>query len=653
MATNLLLEGEDLEALLARAHAEGGTRARIVRAEKVRRGGLLGFFAREAFEVAVEIPAEGDDLGDGPDLAGSAADGGGPAAAPAAAFRREQLEIITEPAQREVPAARYPAAESESGGPTAADLEAELEAELDALDPGRFAASGLASMAERVSAAEEAATAELAQRVSRRTVLPRVDLATAYGAARPASGTASKAVGSKAAGTNGSGTSGQSPGAPGQSPAVAVLERQLQAQAAQSMASILGAPARRQQVPEQQVPERPVPEQQVPERPVPERPVPERPVPERPVPEQPVLRRLVPDPVELRPAAPRAFVPHEPPVNPVQPSTARPAFSALLDSLRGVSTEDGAPARVIVPASTEQGPPPRQPPVTVTSTTIDQALELRRGDRFIAQLPAVHPPAPDPGWALPQPAPESAPITWPSAAVEPHPAMPVPVTAVTAVTAPAPADCLSAEILLAADRRVLRGLGVPASWTRRMRAGDRFSSVLRMMSRMPALAIDPEAPAVAVVGLRDEVVLEAHRVAIDLAAGTTPRPVVVVPAQGSLEHDTAVVEARTLHELVAAVVVDDHGLIGAEKAHATLREIRAHAVIAVVDAKRPLRDNAAWVEAIGRVDALVVVNGTSVADPARALALNLPIIRLDGIPVDHVTWTALLCAQLEASGRTA
>ena len=45
MATSLLLEGDDLEALLARARAEGGPHARIVRAEKLRHGGVLGFFA--------------------------------------------------------------------------------------------------------------------------------------------------------------------------------------------------------------------------------------------------------------------------------------------------------------------------------------------------------------------------------------------------------------------------------------------------------------------------------------------------------------------------------------------------------------------------------------------------------------------------------
>jgi hypothetical protein len=61
---NLLLEGDDLEALLLRAHREGGTAARIVRAEKVRRGGILGFFAKEGFEVAVEIPKDAEPDGE-------------------------------------------------------------------------------------------------------------------------------------------------------------------------------------------------------------------------------------------------------------------------------------------------------------------------------------------------------------------------------------------------------------------------------------------------------------------------------------------------------------------------------------------------------------------------------------------------------------
>jgi hypothetical protein len=51
-------EGTSVEDLLARVHRELGPDAQIVEANKVRKGGLGGFFARETYEVVVE-PADG------------------------------------------------------------------------------------------------------------------------------------------------------------------------------------------------------------------------------------------------------------------------------------------------------------------------------------------------------------------------------------------------------------------------------------------------------------------------------------------------------------------------------------------------------------------------------------------------------------------
>ena len=53
------LEGPDLEALLARVPTELGPDATIVAANKLRSGGLGGFFTKEVFEVVVEVPAPG------------------------------------------------------------------------------------------------------------------------------------------------------------------------------------------------------------------------------------------------------------------------------------------------------------------------------------------------------------------------------------------------------------------------------------------------------------------------------------------------------------------------------------------------------------------------------------------------------------------
>lgn len=60
MPTQLQLEGPDLESLLARVKSELDPTARIVRAEKVRSGGIAGFFARQRFEISVEIE-DGDE----------------------------------------------------------------------------------------------------------------------------------------------------------------------------------------------------------------------------------------------------------------------------------------------------------------------------------------------------------------------------------------------------------------------------------------------------------------------------------------------------------------------------------------------------------------------------------------------------------------
>lgn len=50
-------EGFPLEAVLARIHAAHGTDVTITSADRCRRGGIAGFFARELFQVTVAVPA--------------------------------------------------------------------------------------------------------------------------------------------------------------------------------------------------------------------------------------------------------------------------------------------------------------------------------------------------------------------------------------------------------------------------------------------------------------------------------------------------------------------------------------------------------------------------------------------------------------------
>lgn len=56
MGERLLLEGADLAGLIVRVREELGPGARIVRAEKVRSGGFGGFFARERYELTIDVP---------------------------------------------------------------------------------------------------------------------------------------------------------------------------------------------------------------------------------------------------------------------------------------------------------------------------------------------------------------------------------------------------------------------------------------------------------------------------------------------------------------------------------------------------------------------------------------------------------------------
>ena len=58
MTNPLLFEGRDLEEVLSEAQLVFGPDVEIVQANRVRKGGLFGFFAREWFEVWAHGPAE-------------------------------------------------------------------------------------------------------------------------------------------------------------------------------------------------------------------------------------------------------------------------------------------------------------------------------------------------------------------------------------------------------------------------------------------------------------------------------------------------------------------------------------------------------------------------------------------------------------------
>ncbi len=61
MPTRVLLEGPAIEPLLAQVREEYGSGVRIISADKVRSGGFGGFFAKQHYELSVEVPDSNDD----------------------------------------------------------------------------------------------------------------------------------------------------------------------------------------------------------------------------------------------------------------------------------------------------------------------------------------------------------------------------------------------------------------------------------------------------------------------------------------------------------------------------------------------------------------------------------------------------------------
>jgi hypothetical protein len=63
--TRVLLEGPAIEPLLAQVREEYGSGVRIISADKVRSGGFGGFFAKQHYELSVEVPDPTQDRDDG------------------------------------------------------------------------------------------------------------------------------------------------------------------------------------------------------------------------------------------------------------------------------------------------------------------------------------------------------------------------------------------------------------------------------------------------------------------------------------------------------------------------------------------------------------------------------------------------------------
>jgi flagellar biosynthesis GTPase FlhF len=129
---HLLLEGSDLQELLAEVRGTHGEAARVVRAERIRSGGVAGFFSKERYEVTVEMDGEGTN----PD----------PAPAPVAEAGEEEREALdfeallaaadaaeSRPAETETAAPETPATPEPAAAQPEEDFEAARQGLLEML----------------------------------------------------------------------------------------------------------------------------------------------------------------------------------------------------------------------------------------------------------------------------------------------------------------------------------------------------------------------------------------------------------------------------------------------------------------------------------------------------------------------------------------
>jgi len=139
----LRLAGDSLEGLLEQVRREHGDRARIVEANKCRTGGIAGFFARESFEVVIEL-----DDGPDPEPAGAAAavpaPNGAPTHAPTSVI--ELAEAVNEMERASAvagppPAAAEPAAPVSTETEAFASLLARLARDVDPVEAERLLAA--------------------------------------------------------------------------------------------------------------------------------------------------------------------------------------------------------------------------------------------------------------------------------------------------------------------------------------------------------------------------------------------------------------------------------------------------------------------------------------------------------------------------------
>jgi hypothetical protein len=101
-----------------------------------------------------------------------------------------------------------------------------------------------------------------------------------------------------------------------------------------------------------------------------------------------------------------------------------------------------------------------------------------------------------------------------------------------------------------------------------------------------------------------------------------------------------------------AVVAVDVAAGGGSQAWAAevIGALRPTLVLGIIDAVHKTEDMAAWIDAIGGVDAVVIENPDATVSPASVLALPVPVARLGHQPASPGIWVSAILDRVGACG---
>ncbi|MGK5679444.1 hypothetical protein [Actinoplanes sp. URMC 104] len=599
MPTRVLLEGPAIEPLLAQVRDEYGSRVRIISADKVRSGGVGGFFAKQHYELSVEVPDPNEDRNDMPQRTKTAENG--QHSLERLLERAESQDRMLAPDEPGRGAARpFGTSSPRSVTPASFGMTRPAETPSRAVpdndfgaDEGRHAALGDtgAAFAELMAGLDAGTTDKLASR-------PKAADTPTVRPFRPAAAT-------EAPVNAGPRVPAPPPSVAPQSPAGPMFS--MPAPAAPSIAPV-SAPVS--------------PAAAAPAAPLMTPPPAAAPAAPLITPAATPLMTPAPvaspaaTPAPVAPPAAAAPAPVAPPAAAVAPAPVTPPAAAA------------APAPVAQPAAAA-APAPVAPPVAAPTSPAPNLAEHIGG--LAASEIEIDPPAPEPA------APEAV------APVKPAPA-----------AAPTPPVADNEPVV-----RNLMSVGMPESMARQITGSDTYAGVLSVLAARPAAPAIPDGPGEILV-LAGDINLGVTIGRQLLEQIGVPENHLLLAAQstaGTGLHssrlittpDAAEARAEKLHSAEEPWVVVLEAPVGGTDplwVNEMCDAIGATALWGVVDATRKTADTARHLRTLGDVESLVVHSVELTADPASVLGLDLPIYSLDGKPATPHAWAAMLCARI-------